>query len=201
MAATAPRMGRSVRFGRLLAVLGVLVLSALLAACGNDRPTTQEGFVGGDGSLTIVPPDDRAPAPMITGPDLASDGEVSLADYPDRVIVLNVWGSWCGPCRAEAPDLVEAAEKTEGTAQFVGLNTRDLDKAPAQRFVETHGITYPSIFDPQGKLLLEFSGTIPPSGIPTTLVIDTDGRVAARVIGEVTSSTLVGLVEDVAAGK
>ncbi|NLT29327.1 MAG: TlpA family protein disulfide reductase [Propionibacterium sp.] len=189
---------RMIRRGLLL---GLLALSLLLTACSNDRPTTQEGYVGGDGTLTIVPPEDREPAPMITGPDLASDGEISLADYPDQVIVLNVWGSWCAPCRAEAPDLVAASAETEGTAQFIGLNTRDLGKAQGLKFVDEHGLTYPNIFDPQGKLLLEFSGTIPPSGIPTTLVIDRDGRLAARVIGVVNDTTLIGLVEDVAAGK
>ncbi|MGJ3508922.1 TlpA family protein disulfide reductase [Enemella sp. A6] len=186
---------------RALVLFGVLTLGLVLSACGNDRPTTQEGFVGGDGGLTIVPPDEREPAPMISGPDLASEGEISLADHAGKVIVLNVWGSWCAPCRAEAPDLVAAAAETEGTAQFVGLNTRDLGKAQGMKFVAEQGIPYPSIFDPQGELLLEFSGTIPPSGIPTTLVIDKEGRVAARVIGEVNKTTLVGLVEDIAAGK
>lgn len=183
------------------AVMCTVLLAVVLAGCSAEGPTTQEGYVGGSGGLTIVPPDERDPAPMVSGPDLASDGVIDLADYEGQVIVLNVWGSWCAPCRHEAPDLVAAAAETEGTAQFVGLNTRDLDKAQGMRFVENFELNYPSIFDPQGKLLLEFSGSIPPSGIPTTLVIDQEGRVAARVIGTVTKSTLVGLVEDVAAGK
>lgn len=178
-----------------------VLLALVLTGCSADGPSTQEGYVGGSEGLTIVPPDDREPAPMISGPDLASDGTIDLADYQDKVIVLNVWGSWCAPCRHEAPDLIAAAEQTDGTAQFVGLNTRDLNKAPAMRFVEEFEIPYPSIFDPQGKLLLEFSGTLPPSGIPSTLVIDTEGRVAARVIGTVNTTTLLGLVEDIAAGK
>lgn len=178
-----------------------LLIVVLVTGCSAEGPTTQEGYVGGTGGLTIVPPDQREVAPMVSGPDLVSDGTVDLADYPGKVIVLNVWGSWCAPCRHEAPDLVAAAEETSGTAQFVGLNTRDLDKAPAIRFAEEFELNYPSIFDPQGKLLLEFSGSLPPSGIPSTLVIDQEGRVAARVIGTVTKSTLVGLIEDIAAGK
>lgn len=183
------------------AVVCAVLLAVVLAGCSAEGPTTQEGYVGGSGGLTIVPPSERDPAPMVSGPDLASDGTIDLADYAGQVIVLNVWGSWCAPCRHEAPDLVAAADETAGVAQFVGLNTRDLDKAQGMRFVENFELNYPSIFDPQGKLLLEFSGSIPPSGIPTTLVIDKEGRVAARVIGTVTKSTLVGLVEDIAAGK
>ena len=117
------------------------------------------------------------------------------------VVVVNLWAMWCAPCRKEAPALEAAARRTAGRATFVGLNTRDLDQAPAQAFVRAFDITYPSVFDPDGRELLKFGTDLPPSAIPSTLVVDAQGRIAARVLGEVTEATLVGLVDDVAAGK
>ena len=116
--------------------------------------------------------------------------------------MLNVWGSWCGPCRAEAPDLQKASEQTEGTAQFIGLNTRDFDQGPPVAFNRANGITYPSIWDPTGLgAASPCPGTLPPKAIPSTLIIDKQGRVAARVVGAVTERTLVDMISDVAAGK
>ncbi|QGF25175.1 redoxin family protein [Raineyella fluvialis] len=181
-------------------------LAGTLAACGSrtsdNVASTQGGFVSGDGGVTILAAGKRPAAPVVSGPSL-TDQKTTLATKasPGKVLVLNVWGSWCAPCRAEAPELVSAAEKTKDTADFIGLNTRDLDPIPAQAFVRSFGIGYPSIYDPSGTLLLEFSDQLPPSGIPSTLVIDRDGKVAARIIGRTTEATLVGVVEDVAAGK
>jgi hypothetical protein len=84
--------------------------------------------------------------------------------------------------------------------QFIGLNTRDLDPAPARKFVQEFGVQYPSIYDPNGKALLRFRGQISPKAIPTTLVIDKSGKVASRVVGEVSKDTLLGMVHDAAAG-
>lgn len=172
---------------------------ACLAGCGA-APGAQRGFVGGDGSLTIVPPDQRQLAPRITG-ELLGGGSFDSANLVGQVIVYNVWGSWCAPCRKEAPALEAAAQHTSGSAQFVGINTRDLDQAPAQAFVRAFAISYPSVYDPNGRELVKFGAHLPPSAIPTTLVVDAQGRVAARVLGEVTEATVHGLVDDVAAGK
>ena len=95
--------------------------------------------------------------------------------------------------------LVEAAAQLPGV-QFIGINTRDLNPAPAQAFVRAFDIPYPNIYDPDGALLLEF-GQLPPKAIPSTLVIDSEGRVAARILGETTASTLVGIIEDVTAAE
>lgn len=181
---------------------GLLVLPLLVAGCsstGSGDGATDEtvGFTVGDGTVTIVPADAREPAPTLEGPSiLDADETISTEDFAGKVTVLNVWGSWCAPCRHEAPELVEADERLGDEVQFLGLNTRDLSEAPAQAFVRSFGIEYPNVFDPDGTLLLGF-GQLPPKAIPSTLVIDAEGRVAARVIGEVDANTLVELVGDV----
>ncbi|SDB80242.1 Thiol-disulfide isomerase or thioredoxin [Raineyella antarctica] len=193
---------RTVR-GIAAAVLS-LGLAAGLAACGggSDSVNTQSGFVSGDGGVTILSPDKRPAAPVVSGPVLGGQGAtLSTKASAGKVLVLNVWGSWCAPCRAEAPGLVAAAARTTDRADFIGLNTRDLDPHPAEAFERGFGVKYPSIYDPAGKLLLEFSDQLPPSGIPSTLVIDAQGRVAARIIGATTETTLVGVIDDVIAGK
>lgn len=155
-----------------------------------------EGFVSGAGTVTIVDPADRVAAPPIAGETLDGDA-LALADYTGRVVVLNVWGSWCGPCRSEAPELVEAAAELEaGGVRFVGVNVRDHgQREAAQAFVRRFEVPYPSLFDPDGSSLLGLRPRV--SAIPSTVVIDPDGMVAATVLGEVTSSTLVELVHDV----
>lgn len=204
-----PLRSRSVRPARPRGAgraLAVAVLLAALAGCsttGADEPTRsagQEGYVGVERNVTLVPPADRTPLPPVAGTSL--DGKpLSTADFAGGVLVVNVWGSWCAPCRSEAPALQGASEKTRGKAHFLGITTRDNDPAPARAFVRAFGITYPSIYDPKGAALLGFAGTLPPSAIPSTLVLDAQGRVAARVLGEVSELTLVTMVDDVAAGR
>ncbi|WP_296138130.1 TlpA disulfide reductase family protein [uncultured Tessaracoccus sp.] len=188
---------------RLLAACAALLL---LVGCsstsgqapgGDDTDQGAIGFTVGDGTVTIVPPESRVEAPVLEGPSLADDAkQLSTEQYAGRIVVVNVWGSWCAPCRHEAPALVDADERLGEDVQLLGLNTRDLTTTPAQAFVRRFGITYPNIFDPDGALLLGF-GQLPPKAIPSTIVIDAEGRVAARVIGEVDANTLVGIVEDV----
>ncbi|MDO5681294.1 MAG: TlpA disulfide reductase family protein [Propionibacteriaceae bacterium] len=173
-------------------------MALALAGCSSGSGGA-EGFVAGKTGLTQVAVADRVEAPVASGPGLGG-GEVTTS-HPGKVVVINVWGSWCEPCRAEAADLEAAWQDTKDVAQFVGIDTRDPDPAPALAFVRTFNITYPSIFDPQGRSLLEFSGTLPPSGIPSTLIVDAEGRIAARVIGEVDRNTLTGLVRDTAEGR
>lgn len=184
---------------RLLIAAAALGL-ALLGGCTGSAPVADGGFVSGDGSITRVPAEQRTPAPAIEGTTLEGASWRS-ASVRGKVLVYNVWGSWCPPCIAEAPALVKAAERTTGVAQFVGLNTRDSGTAQAQAFVRANGVPYPNLFDPDGRLLLAFGNQLPPSAIPSTLLVDTDGRIAARVLGEVTEATLVGLIDDVAAGR
>ncbi|OYN84666.1 TlpA family protein disulfide reductase [Parenemella sanctibonifatiensis] len=170
-----------------------------LAACSADgEQRTSEpgsGYVGGSGVTTIAE-DRRTPAPRLTGTDL-DDNPISLPE-PGRAIVLNVWGSWCAPCRKEAPDLVTAAAELADRADFFGINNRDLNPAQARAFVRTFEIPYPSFYDPDGRLLLEFADHVPPGAIPSTIIIDRQGRIAARVLGVISATSLVQLVDEVA---
>lgn len=185
--------------GFIAAVSAVVLLAAgCSSGTGGAGPDGTIGFEMGDGSVLILKADERPVAPELAGTTLDGDA-LSTADYAGRMMVLNVWGSWCAPCRSEAPALVEAAERMP-EVQFIGINTQDNDPAPARAFVRTSGITYPSLYDRDGSLLLGF-GQVPPKAIPSTLVIDESGRVAARMLGEVTAATLIGVVEDVRAAE
>jgi thiol-disulfide isomerase/thioredoxin len=152
------------------------------------------GYVSGDGSIALVPESERVPAPELTGTTL--DGQTfTLRDHLGDVVVVNVWASWCAPCRAEAPVLADLArELADQGVQFVGLDTRDSDAA-ARAFVDRFGIDYPNVVDTDGQLQLLFSDTLPPQAIPSTLVIDAEGRVAGRALGKVSSSSLRGMIE------
>lgn len=195
-----PMRVRSVRAAALVAA------GLVLAGCAQDSSAgervsgdvAEQGYVSGDGTTTIIARDDREPAPDLAGRTLDGDA-FALADHRGDVVVMNVWASWCAPCRAEAPDLQAVADElADEGVQFVGLNTRD-SAAPAEAFVDRFGITYPNVVDTDGSLQLLFHETLPPAAIPSTLVIDRDGRVAARAIGEVDRSRLLGLVEPVLA--
>lgn len=179
----------------IFVLVAALALSGCSALVGGPQNSDTYGFTVGDGTVTIVEEDSRETAPTLRGPALGGDEEISTADYAGKIIVINVWGSWCAPCRHEAAELVAADERLGDEVQFIGLNTRDLSQAPAEAFTRSFNVTYPNIFDPDGRLLLGF-GQLPPKAIPSTLVIDAEGRVAARIIGEVNANTLVQLVED-----
>ena len=113
-------------------------------------------------------------------------------------MVLNGWGSWGAPCHAEAPELVAAHEELGDAAAFVGIDIRDRSRQSALAFEDEYGIDWPSLYDPDSLHLLALRGTVPPQAVPATLVLDAEGRVAARILGPVESGTLVGIVTDVA---
>lgn len=187
------------RFAWLAAVAGSAAVLAL-AGCSADSQVQSgdgQGFVSGSGTARVLAPADRQPAPEVVGTTLSGD-ELSLADLSGDVVVLNVWGSWCAPCRAEAPALQEVyVDNRKDGVSFLGINTRD-QEAAALAFEENFEITYPSLVDENGELLLAFRDSLPANAIPSTLVIDRDGRIAARVLGPTTYSQLTELVEQVA---
>jgi len=170
----------------------VLLLLPFMVACSNGGTmgTNEQSFIAGNGVATFIPQADRKAAPAISGPTL--DGG-SFTASAGKVLVLNVWASWCSPCRAEAPALQELSMK-HPEVQFLGVLTRD-SLVAARAFVERFGIQYPSLVD--DAILLKFHGQLTPNAIPTTLIIDTQGRIAARVSGEVTYSALEDLIEKV----
>jgi len=183
---------------RRVLVVAATVGAVALASCGASSTDTDAGFAQGDGSYTRIAPAERVAAPVLTGTDLEGK-PLTTADFAGKVIVVNVWGSWCEPCRHEVPELVKAAAARADVAQLVGINTRDYSVDTALAFTRAGGVTFPSFFDPDGELLLTFTA-LPPRAIPSTVVIDQQGRVAARILGEVTASTLIGTIDDVAAG-
>lgn len=181
------------RFG-LVAFLAALTL----AGCSQEAadPGDSAGFVEGDGTSVILPVDQRKPAPVLTGTDL--NGEpVDTSTWQGSPGVINVWASWCAPCRAEAPELVAVA-KQNPDVNFLGLDTRDSD-APARAFVEKFGIPYPNLPDPDGQLVLQFSDSLPPQAIPSTLLVDAQGRVAGRFLGAVEAGELDAALQDLVA--
>ncbi|MCQ4081233.1 TlpA family protein disulfide reductase [Streptomyces sp. RB6PN25] len=184
-------------------------LALALSGCGSlsgsgssPSGTADTKFVQGTGVITTAPKGQRPTAPDISGKTV--DGkQLSLSDFKGKVVVLNVWGSWCDPCRAEAPNLAAVAKATQSQGvQFVGINTRDYSPAQAQSFERSFGITYPSFFDPNGTLLLKFpQGSLPPQAIPTTLIIDRQGKIAVRALTALTQDQLTKALDPIIAEK
>jgi thiol-disulfide isomerase/thioredoxin len=180
--------------------ISIALLALLAAGCaGSQSGQPQAGdtrFVAGDGKMQVFAAADRQPAPAIEGPTL-DGGTASLAAHKGKVVVINFWASWCGPCRAEAPVLKEVAAKTKGSGvEFIGVDFKDR-KADALAFERTEQSGYPSIFDQPGKVALAFQGTVPPAAIPSTLIIDERGRIAARALGAVKYTDLMNTVTQV----
>ena len=132
------------------------------------------------------------------GEDLDGNA-MSVQDFRGKPLVVVVWGSWCTPCRKEAPQVVAAAKELGDAARFVGINVRDASTTNPQAFVRSAGITYPSFFSPGGDALLAFHGKLTPRTIPSFVVLDGEGRIAASIIGQLPSTlTLVDLARGVA---
>lgn len=180
-----------------LRILGIVLCLSLASGCSSFEGPDDRGFISQDGAVTLIPVEDREQPVDASGEDL--DGrKISLADLRGGVVVVNVWGSWCGPCETEQPDLNEAAEETSEIADFLGINIRDASTDNARTFVRSFEVPYPSIYDPESKALLAFSEVVPVRAPPTTFVLDAEGRIAAAVFGALPSvGTLVDIIEDV----
>ena len=190
---------------RSRAVVAGAVLAALaLAACStsNGNQTGGQSFVAGDHAITLLAPDQRPTPGALRGQTI--DGQtLDLASEKGHAVVLNVWGSWCAPCQKEAPALEKASQQLAPQGvRFIGINTRENgNKEAAAAFQRTYGITYPSLFDADSNALLALRGAVSANAIPSTVVIDPQGRIAARISGATTTDTLVDLVGEVLAGR
>ena len=189
----------------VLRVAGAALAALVLSACGSGGTSGgggNSGFVSGKDGISTVAKGSRDTAPDLSGKTV--DGKrIDVADYKGKVVVLNVWGSWCPPCRAETPNLVKVAKDTAAQGvQFVGINTRDPSTSPAKAFEEQQGVPYPSLYDPTGKLMLRFKkGTLNPQTIPSTIVIDRDGKIAARTLQALSEDKLHEMLDPVLAEK
>ncbi|MCP9210174.1 TlpA family protein disulfide reductase [Streptomyces cucumeris] len=203
-ACRAPRRLATRRRATVLAT-GAAVAALTLTACGSGGTSggsSDTKFVQGKGGVDTVPKGQRTEAPELSGTTL-EDEQLDVADLKGKIVVLNVWGSWCAPCRAEAPNLAKVAKDTKRDGvEFVGINTRDNDRAPARRFEKAFGVEYPSLYDPMGKLMLRFpKGSLNPQAIPSTIVLDRDGRIAARTLTALSEERLRSMLDPLIAEK
>lgn len=174
-------------------MFGIALAVGLSACSPTDDSLSQQwedasnkGYIAGDGSTTSIAPEARTEAAEFSG--ISDEGEaLSSADFQGNVTVVNFWYAGCAPCRAEAADLVAAYDQfSPDGVQFLGVNTRD-GEAVSRGFAEEYSIEYPSILDTEGDRGVQraFAGRIPLNAVPTTLVLDTEGRVAHRILGQI----------------
>jgi len=189
----------------VVAVVAGLAAACVLAGCSSSKDAVQTGqeftFVapGGQTEILYDPPASRGALRGMSGESLLNPGStVGLDALAGRVVVLNIWGSWCGPCRAEADDLQYVAQDTaDDGVSVLGVDVRD-DRAAATDFVRDRGITYDSIFDPPGRTLVSLKG-YPRNTVPSTIVLDRQHRVAAVYLTSIRVAELIPLVKRLAA--
>lgn len=189
----------SSRRTRLLTLVVIAAAIALLAwvVAGRSEGDPRARAQGGSVVEEFAPADRPNGVPFQAR--LLSGERFDTATLEGKVVVYNVWGSWCAPCVAEAPALVEVAKEFAGEVTFVGINVRDNDAA-ARAFEREHGVPYDSITsDDSAEPMSAFHNSLAAAAVPTTLVVDREGRVAARAIGPVTATTLRSLLEPVLA--
>ena len=204
MVSTDPTRRRFLRLATVALPAAALSAAALAGCATNDplaaqaRAGDNKNYVAGDGSVTEYAKDQRKPPVAFTG-TLYNGSTVASASFVGHVTVLNFWFAACAPCRVEAPSLKELHDEfaQQGVA-FYGVNLRD-EKGTAEAFEQNFGITYPSFNDQDGKVLLAVSGMVPPGAVPTTLVLDKQGRVSARILGGLEKGTLKALIQSAAA--
>jgi thiol-disulfide isomerase/thioredoxin len=187
------------------APLAAVAVALLLAACGSAGTgsagaddVADQGYVSGDGSFTQWATADRKGPVEVAGTDFAGQA-VDVADWRGDVVVLNTWYAECPPCRAEAPDLVALADDyADQGVHVLGINGVD-DAGAAESFQRTFGVPYPSIDDRDKQAVAALQGIVPIQATPTTVVLDREGEVAARIVGLAEGSTLRALVDEVLA--
>jgi thiol-disulfide isomerase/thioredoxin len=162
----------------------VAAVAVFLSACSSAGSTTQAGDFnfaspGGKTAIFYDPPESRNTIGTVSGPDLMTEAPISLSDFDDKIVVINVWGSWCAPCRTETPELelIYNEYRSRGV-QLLGIDVRD-DMQAARDFKTDRNVSYPSIFDPEMRTLIALGRNYPTSVVPTTMVLDRRHRVAA----------------------
>lgn len=180
-----------------------LVLLALFGVAGCADGSSQDYSFAAPGGQTRIlydPPPVRGRAPDLAGEQVLEPGRsVSTADFPGQVMVINVWGSWCGPCRRETPALERVFTQTHASGvQFLGVDVRDEVRSAAEDFLRDRAVTYPSIYDPPGRSLFALRG-YPRNVVPSTIVLDRQHRVAAVFLTALTADDLLPLVQRLAA--
>ena len=192
---------------RVLALVASLAVLAPVAACSTGTDAVAQGgtfeFVapGGKTDIFYDPPESRGRPGELAGPSLMDPAKtVSLNDFSGQVVVVNIWGQWCGPCRAEITELqkVYDATRRHGVA-FLGIDVRDNNRDAARDFVVDRQVTYPSIYDPAMRTMIAFGGKFPTTVIPSTLVLDRQHRVAAVFLRELLADDLMPVVQRLAA--
>ena len=174
-----------------VALVAVAGAALVLSGCGRDVPASAQ--VG----TTTIAPSDRGPMPPIAGTTLTG-ATLDLASLRGKVVVLNSWASWCAPCKEEVPAFVSLAGSSDPSdVTVVGLNVND-EPAAATDFAKQHSMAYPSIVDPDGHLLSTIPD-VPPESLPSTVILDRQGRIAARIIGAAKPDDLTGIVAAVVA--
>jgi thiol-disulfide isomerase/thioredoxin len=191
--------------------MSIVSVAVLLTGCSTGDDAVAQGgtfeFVAPGGKTDIVydPPGSRGRPGPISGPELTDPSKtVSLDDddFAGKVVVINVWGQWCGPCRSEIPQLqkVYDATKAKGVA-FLGIDVRDNNRDAAVDFVVDRKVTFPSVYDPAMRTMIAFGGKYPTTVIPSTVVLDRQHRVAAVFLRELLAEDLRPVVERLAAEK
>ena len=188
-----------------LALVAAAVAGLVVGCSSGDDAVAQGGtfeFVapGSKTDIYYAPPDHRGRPGPVSGPDLMDPSRtVSVGDFADKVVVINVWGQWCGPCRAEVTQLQQVfnATRAEGVT-LLGIDVRDNNRQAAQDFVKDRNVTFPSIYDPAMRTMIAFGGKYPTTVIPSTLVLDRQHRVAAVFLRELLAEDLQPVVQRIA---
>ncbi len=177
-------------------IAAMVLLSALFVSACSENPNLNNSYQSGDGTVTEFKKPARSAAVNWGG--ITSDGyRIEASNLSGVVTVMNFWYAACTPCRVEMPDLVDLAKQYENKVQFIGVNVRDSAET-ANAFRRSFSVNFPTLIDKDtGETVLAFTGVVTPSAVPTTLVIDAEGKVAARILGLAEKSTLRTLIQSV----